>query len=60
MEWGGGKAGGFFEVLHRHRVFLLVLILFLAILGAYYPSLFYPFIDFDDPYYIRTTPISAI
>ncbi len=35
---------------------LLIFILFLAILGTYYPSLAYPFLNLDDPYYINFNP----
>ncbi len=34
----------------------LIFILFLAILGTYYKSLPYPFLNLDDPYYINGNP----
>ena len=38
------------------RDWSLILILFLAILGTYYESLPYPFLNLDDPYYICENP----
>ncbi len=38
------------------RDWILVFFLFLAILGIYYPSLGYPFLNLDDPYYIHYNP----
>ena len=35
---------------------ILIFILFLAILGAYYESLSCPFLNVDDPFYIRDNP----
>ena len=35
---------------------ILIFILFLAILGAYYESLSCPFLNWDDPFYIRDNP----
>jgi tetratricopeptide (TPR) repeat protein len=35
---------------------LLIFFLFLAILGTYYESLFTPFINLDDPFYIKRNP----
>jgi tetratricopeptide (TPR) repeat protein len=38
------------------RDWSLIFILFLAILGTYYASLPYPFLNLDDPYYVNKNP----
>ena len=49
-ESGGRK---FSELLSKSKNWVLIFILFLAILGVYYQSLHHEFINFDDPYYIN-------
>ncbi len=42
------------EIIHEN--WCIAFILFLAILGAYYESLPYPFLNLDDPFYINNDP----
>ena len=54
MGQNGSQKKKPFEFIDKNWV--LIFILFLTILGTYYESLYHPFINFDDPYYIRTDP----
>ncbi|NWF57251.1 MAG: tetratricopeptide repeat protein [Syntrophaceae bacterium] len=49
-----GEQGSFSERIPKN--WSIGLVLFLVILGAYHESLPYPFLNFDDPYYIQANP----
>jgi tetratricopeptide (TPR) repeat protein len=53
----GRKVGGRGKFTERiPKNWSIALILFSAILAVYYESLPYPFLNFDDPYYIQSNP----